>query len=239
MNITYMTHTTSGNGMLRNTLLLIMLLLAFQSATAQTDRKLIRQGNRQFRNQHYEEAEATYRKASAANAQNPEAQYNLGCALMAQQKDSMAMKCFQNSAQLHTDKQRKAQAYHNMGVILQQKKQFGEAAEAYKAALRNNPKDNETRYNLALCLKQMKNQPKQNQNQKKDENKDKNKDKDKQENENKNQKNQKQPEEKPEQMSKENAEQLLNAAMQQEKATQQRMKKAQQQPSRKRHLQNW
>lgn len=225
--------------MLRNTLLLIMLLLAFQDATAQTDRKLIRQGNRQFRNQHYEEAEATYRKASAANAQNPEAQYNLGCALMAQQKDSMAMKCFQNSAQLHTDKQRKAQAYHNMGVILQQKKQFGEAAEAYKAALRNNPKDNETRYNLALCLKQMKNQPKQNQNQKKDENKDKNKDKDKEKNENKNQKDQKQPEEKPEQMSKENAEQLLNAAMQQEKATQQRMKKAQQQPSRKRHLQNW
>ncbi len=239
MNITYMTHTTSGNGMLRNTLLLIMLLLAFQGATAQTDRKLIRQGNRQFRNQHYEEAEATYRKASAANAQNPEAQYNLGCALMAQQKDSMAMKCFQNSAQLHTDKQRKAQAYHNMGVILQQKKQFGEAAEAYKAALRNNPKDNETRYNLALCLKQMKNQPKQNQNQKKDENKDKNKDKEKEKNENKNQKDQKQPEEKPEQMSKENAEQLLNAAMQQEKATQQRMKKAQQQPSRKRHLQNW
>ena len=239
MNITYMTHTTSGNGMLRNTLLLIMLLLAFQDATAQTDRKLIRQGNRQFRNQHYEEAEATYRKASAANAQNPEAQYNLGCALMAQQKDSMAMKCFQNSAQLHTDKQRKAQAYHNMGVILQQKKQFGEAAEAYKAALRNNPKDNETRYNLALCLKQMKNQPKQNQNQKKDENKGKNKDKEKEKNENKNQKDQKQPEEKPEQMSKENAEQLLNAAMQQEKATQQRMKKAQQQPSRKRHLQNW
>lgn len=239
MNITYMTHTTSGNGMLRNTLLLLMLLLAFQDATAQTDRKLIRQGNRQFRNQHYEEAEATYRKASAANAQNPEAQYNLGCALMAQQKDSMAMKCFQNSAQLHTDKQRKAQAYHNMGVILQQKKQFGEAAEAYKAALRNNPKDNETRYNLALCLKQMKNQPKQNQNQKKDENKDKNKDKEKEKNENKNQKDQKQPEEKPEQMSKENAEQLLNAAMQQEKATQQRMKKAQQQPSRKRHLQNW
>ena len=239
MNITYMTHTTSGNGMLRNTLLLIMLLLAFQGATAQTDRKLIRQGNRQFRNQHYEEAEATYRKASAANAQNPEAQYNLGCALMAQQKDSMAMKCFQNSAQLHTDKQRKAQAYHNMGVILQQKNQFGEAAEAYKAALRNNPKDNETRYNLALCLKQMKNQPKQNQNQKKDENKDKNKDKEKEKNENKNQKDQKQPEEKPEQMSKENAEQMLNAAMQQEKATQQRMKKAQQQPSRKRHLQNW
>lgn len=239
MNITYMTHTTSGNGMLRNTLLLIMLLLAFQDATAQTDRKLIRQGNRQFRNQHYEEAEATYRKASAANAQNPEAQYNLGCALMAQQKDSMAMKCFQNSAQLHTDKQRKAQAYHNMGVILQQKKQFGEAAEAYKAALRNNPKDNETRYNLALCLKQMKNQPKQNQNQKKNENKDKNKDKEKEKNENKNQKDQKQPEEKPEQMSKENAEQMLNAAMQQEKATQQRMKKAQQQPSRKRHLQNW
>ena len=191
---------------------------------AQNDRQLIRQGNRLFRSQEYEKAEAAYRKAIAANSNNPEAHYNLGCALMAQQKDSAAVNALENSAKLQQDRNRRAQAFHNIGVICQQKKMFSEAAEAYKEPLRNNPKDDETRYNLALCMKQIKNQPKQQQQKKQQ---DKN---------NKDQQKQKQQDEK---MSKDNAEQLLNAAMQQEKATQQKLKKAQNQPRNSNHLKNW
>jgi Ca-activated chloride channel family protein len=40
-------------------------------------------------------------------------------------------------------------------------------------------------------------------------------------------------------MSRENAEQMLNAAIQEEKQTQERMKKAQQQPNRRRLEKNW
>ena len=192
---------------------------------AQNDRQLIRQGNRLFRSQEYEKAEAAYRKAIAANSNNPEAHYNLGCALMAQQKDSAAVNALENSAKLQQDRNRRAQAFHNIGVICQQKKMFSEAAEAYKESLRNNPKDDETRYNLALCMKQIKNQPKQQQQQKKQQDKN-----------NKDQQKQKQQDEK---MSKDNAEQLLNAAMQQEKATQQKLKKAQNQPRNSNHLKNW
>lgn len=212
---------------------------------AQNDRQQIRHGNRLFREQKFEEAEATFRKAVAANAKNPEALYNLGCALLAQQKDSMAVQCFENAAKLQPDRERRAQAFHNMGVICQQKKMFSEAIEAYKEALRNNPKDNETRYNLALCLKQQKNQPKnQNQNQQdknKDKNKDNNKNEDKDKNQNKNQDQNKdqQQQKQPEQMSKDNAEQLLNAAKQQEQAVQQRMQKAKSQPRQNRHQKNW
>ena len=137
---------------------------------------------------------------------------------MAQQKDSMAVQCLENGAKLQTDPLRRAQAYHNMGVICQQKKLFTEAAEAYKQALRNNPNDDETRYNLALCLKQIKNQPQQQQQKSQDE---------------------KQQQDNQEQMSRENAEQLLNAAQQQEKATQQRLKQNQQQPRKNKHLKNW
>lgn len=220
--------------------LAVVMLLMSASAMAQTDRQLIRQGNREFRSQHYEKAEATFRKACAANPQNPEAQYNLGCALQAQQKDSMAIVSYENAARLQKDPMRRAQAFHNIGVICQQKKMFGEAIEAYKESLRCNPKDDETRYNLALCMKQQKNQPKQNQQQnkqnkddkkddKKDQNKDQNKDKDQN----------KQDEQKQNQMSKENAEQLLKAAEQQEQATQQRLKKAQSQPRKSRHQKNW
>lgn len=224
----------------------VIALFMFLSATAsmaQTDRQLIRQGNREFRIQQYEKAEATYRKACAANANNPEAQYNLGCALQAQQKDSMAIVCYEKAAKLQKDPLRRAQAYHNMGVICQQKKMFAEAIDAYKQALRCNPKDDETRYNLALCMKQLKNQPKQNNQNKqnkddKKDNKDKNKDQNKEQDKNKEDE-KKQQQNQQDQMSKENAEQLLNAAMQQEQATQQRMKKAQQQPRRKQHQKNW
>ena len=146
--------------MKRNQYLIIILFSLFPLLSiAQTDRQLIRQGNRQYRTEQYEKAEGTYRKAVSANQKNPEALYNLGCALMAQQKDSLAVQCFENSAKLQSEPLRRAQAYHNIGVICQQKKLFKEAVEAYKESLRNNPKDNETRYNLALCMKQMKDQP--------------------------------------------------------------------------------
>ena len=134
-----------------------------------------------------------------------------------------------------------------MGWICQKHKMYGDAIEQYKEALRLNPNDNETRYNLALC----KRQNRQNQNDKnnkdkqdKDDKDDKNKDKDKQQEDKKNdekQKNDKQDkkEDKNDKMSRENAEQLLNAAMQQEKNTQQRMNKAKQQPGSRKLQKNW
>lgn len=218
-------------------------------ATAQVDRQLIRQGNRLYHAQKYDQAESTYRKACAANKENGVAQYNLGCALLAQQKDSAAVTCFENAAKMQPDKMRRAQAYHNIGVICQGKKMWGEAIEAYKESLRCNPKDNETRYNLALCMKQKKNDDKNknNQDKNKDQNKDKNKDQNKAQNKDQNKDQQKdknkdqnkQNQNQQEKMSKDNAEQLLNAAVQQEKATQQKLKKAQAQPRQNRHQKNW
>ena len=218
----------------------VVLLLVAMSMAAQTDRQYIRQGNKQFNNGDYANAEVSYRKAVEKNPKNPQAVYNLGNALSAQKKDSAAVEQFQKAANLETNPLRKYQSFHNIGVICQSHKMYGEAIEAYKSALRLNPADDETRYNLVLCKhqKQKQDQNKQNQNQndqkkneqKDQENKDQNKDKDKDK--------QKQEQQKP-QMSKDNAEQLLNAAMQQEKQTQDRLKKAQQQPQRRNILKNW
>lgn len=230
----------------KHLVMVAMLVLAPAASMAQNDRMLIRQGNRQFHSQQYEKAEATFRKAVAVKPNNPEAQYNLGCALMAQQKDSMAIKCFQRAGELQPNKLRRAQVYHNMGVIFQQHKQWSEAIEAYKESLRMNPKDNETRYNLALCMKQKKDNDKNKKNKDKNKeqnNKDKNKDnsenKDKSKDKDKNKEKDNQQQTPQDKMSKENAEQLLNAAMQQEQATQQRLKKEQTQPRRSRHQKNW
>lgn len=222
-------------------ILIYMFLLVAVAAQAQTDRQCIRLGNRLYHQKQWAQAEVEYRKALAKNADNPQALYNLGCALMMQQKDSAAIIQYQKAAQVETNKLRRSRANHNIGVICQNHRMYGEAIKAYQQSLRDNPKDDETRYNLALCKQQNKQNQQQNQ-QNKDQNKDKNQDKqkqDKKQNENKDKNKEQQQQDQNEQMSKDNAEQLLNAAIQNEKATQQRMKKAMQQPRRRNVQKNW
>ncbi len=214
---------------MKRTILLYLLTSLAVAVSAQADRQYIRSGNKFFRQQNYAKAEVEYRKAVSENSANAQAVYNLGCALMMQNKDSAAVEQFQRAGQLETSKLRKSRSYHNIGVICQTKKMYAEAINAYKESLRNNPSDNETRYNLALCKRLQKNDPRNNQNKNQDKNKDKqnkdkqNKDKNKQQ-QNKQQQNKQQQDK--ERMSKDNAEQLLNAAMQDEKNTQQRVKDA-------------
>ena len=219
----------------------VALLLVAVTASAQTDRQYIREGNKQFRVGQYDKAEVSYRKAVEKNPKNPQAAYNLGNALMAQKKDSSAVQQFEQATRIETNPLRKAAAYHNMGVICQTHKMYGEAIEAYKNALRLNPNDDETRYNLVLCKKQKQKQDQnqqQNQNNKDDQKKD-NQKKDDQKDQNKDKKDDKQQQQQKPQMSKDNAEQLLNAAIQNEKMTQDKMKKQQQKPQRRNVLKNW
>ncbi len=228
---------------MKRTILLYMLTLLAVAVSAQADRQYIRSGNKFFRQQNYAKAEVEYRKAVSENSGNAQAIYNLGCALMMQKKDSAAIEQFQRSGQLETSKLRKAKSYHNIGVICQSKKMYGEAINAYKESLRNNPSDDETRYNLALCKRLQKNDPRNNQNKNQDKNKNKDKDKQnkdkQQQNKDKNKQQQNKQQQDKERMSKDNAEQLLNAAMQEEKNTQQRVKDAMHRSRPKKLDKNW
>ena len=224
---------------------ILIALLVSTTIQAQTDRLLVRQGNKQFRAGNYAEAEVSYRKAVEKNPRNAQAIFNLGNALLGQRKDSAAVSQFEQAAKLETNPIRKSQAYHNIGVVCQGQKQFAQAIEAYKESLRNNPADDETRYNLELCKRQQQQQNQDQQNQQNKDNKDQ-KDKDKKDQQKQDQdkkdqqkQDQKQQQQDKHQMSKENAEQMLNAAIQEEKQTQERMKKAQQQPNRRSLQKNW
>ena len=227
---------------MRRLLILLVSFVVALGANAQSDRQHIRNGNRLYHEQKFEQAEVEYRKAVGKNSANPQAHYNLGCALMAQQKDSAAIKQYETAGKLEKTPRRKAMVYHNIGVVCQQHQLYQQAIAAYEESLRNNPNDNETRYNLALCKRLLKNNPQNNQNKnnKDKDNKNKKNNKDKN-NKDKNQKDQNKQNQgkQQEQMSKDNAEQLLNAAMQQEQATQQRLKNAMRQPQRRKLQKNW
>ena len=225
---------------------IISLLICFVSCLcvlAQNDRDHVRRGNRLTRDTLYQKAQVEYQKAIEADNTNAIAHYNLGNAFMYQNKAEDALKEFDTASKFERNKIRLSKIYHNMGVLLQSAKQYDKALAFYQNSLRNNPACNETRYNYALCLYLMKkngggqdnNDQQQDKNEKNDK---KEQDKQNKENQNKedkqNQKNQ-QEEQKPD-MSIENAEQMLKAAMQDEKSTQEKMQRALQQPQRK-HLQ--
>lgn len=213
------------------------MLAVCAAVSAQNDRQLIREGNRLYRQKQYPQAEVLYRKAIAKKADNPQAVYNLGCALMMQQKDSAAIVQYENATKLEKNKLRQSKAWHNIGVICQGHKMYGDAIKAYEQSLRFNPADDETRYNLALCKQLNKNNPQQDKNQQDKKNEEKEDDKGQQQKKDK--KDQQKEEQPKEQMSKDNAERLLDAAVQNEKATQQRLKKALQQPRKKQLQKNW
>ncbi|MBR5391533.1 MAG: tetratricopeptide repeat protein [Prevotella sp.] len=217
--------------------ILVIMLAVCAAVSAQNDRQLIREGNRLYRQKQYAQAEVLYRKAIAKKADNPQAVYNLGCALMMQQKDSAAIVQYENATKLEKNKLRQSKSWHNIGVMCQSHKMYGEAIKAYEQSLRLNPSDDETRYNLALCKQLNKNNPQQDKNQQDKKNEEKEDDKGQQQKKDK--KDQQKEEQPKEQMSKDNAERLLDAAVQNEKATQQRLKKAMQQPRKKQLQKNW
>lgn len=214
---------------------LFFLLIAATTVDAQkAERDLIRKGNRMYNDSVYENAEVNYRKALEVNPKSTVAMYNLANTLMQQNKLQEAMEQFAGAAKVEKEKPNLAQIYHNMGVIFQSQKDYAKAIEAYKESLRNNPKDDETRYNLALAQKLLKDQQQDQQNQDNQQNQQKQEEKqDQQQNQQQNQNNDQQQEppqqqKQDNQMSKENAEQLLNSVMQDEKDVQDKVKKQQQ-----------
>lgn len=132
--------------------------------------------------------EADYRKAIALNPKSETAKYNLGTAYYGKSKNAEAMRRFKQAATVATDKAEKHKAYHNLGNTYMNEKNYQQAVEAYKSALRNNPTDDQTRYNLALAKEMLEKNPPQDgggNDQNKDQDKDKKDNQDKQDNKDK------------------------------------------------------
>lgn len=119
------------------------------------------QGNNKLQSNKFADAEADYRRAISTNPDTGTAKYNLGNAYYNRQSLAEAFDRFKQAVEVAPDKGSKHMAYHNMGNVFMKEKQFDKAVEAYKNALRNDPTDDETRYNLALAKQKKEEQDKQ------------------------------------------------------------------------------
>lgn len=202
------------------------------------------QGNRAFRTGQYNSAAVSYMKALRRNPQNARALFNLADTYLAKGDVRAADSLFVLAANAEKSKTIKSMAYHNRGYIRQkaaltdregQQQLLRQAIELYKQALRLNPKDEDTRYNLALCQKQLKESAQKNSPQNKpSQQKQKEQDKKKQPNQSQAQIQPANTEQRPD---KRQTEQYLNLSRQAEKNVQQRIKN--QQPRQKSLDKNW
>jgi len=154
-----------------------------KALNASTD--LTWEGNKALSNEQFVEAEINYRKAISKSDQNVAAPYNLGNAYYNEETYGEAFGRFKKAGELATDKKSKHQAYHNMGNVFMKRKEYEKAVEAYKEALRNNPTDDETRYNLALAKEMLKKEQDEHKNDQNEDNKDQEDKKDQDQNEDK------------------------------------------------------
>ncbi len=182
----FVTKTFFQKKSLRNVSLVICAILFSLNSFAQQQSKeqkkelkaaqnFLSEAQQSLQKEEFPSAEADYRKAISLNPKSETAKYNLGTAYYGKEKNAEAMLRFKQASQTATEKAEKHKAFHNLGNTFMNEKKYSEAVEAYKNALRNNPNDDETRYNLALAKDMLEKNPPPPQD-KDDKNKDQNKD---------------------------------------------------------------
>ena len=162
-----------------------MILISFLAKAQEKEKDNdLTKGNDSFVEKNYPDAEADFRISESRNPKKSIASYNLGNAIYKQNQTEEAKYHYAKALKTARTRAEKHQTFHNIGNTFMKNKDYSNAVEAYKNALRNNPADEETRYNYALAKKMLKDNPPKKDNKKdkdkKDKNKDdKNKDKDK------------------------------------------------------------
>jgi Ca-activated chloride channel family protein len=219
-----------------NITFILLFLCAFSHA--QNINSLIRKGNTAYYDSTFADAENLYREALQKNQNSFASSFNLADATYKQEKYSEASMQFEALAKRTENKIDKSKSYHNLGNSLFKEDKLDQSIEAYKNALKANPNDMETKYNLAFAQK-MKKQNEQQEDEKKEDQKEEKEEEEKEEEKKEEEKDEqdqnsnseedkkeepKEPQD-PNEMTDEEAKQMLDALQQQEKELQEDLQK--------------
>ena len=221
--------------MRKTSCLLAVMFCLLTTTYGQSKKKLIKEGNKLYNDSSFNLAEMKYRKSLEKDQDYFNAAFNLADAVYKQKRYQEATSFFEALKDNAKNNQELSQINHNLGNSLFKENKIDQAIDAYKNSLRQNPNDEETRYNLAYAQKIKQQQQQQQQQQNKDQDQDQDKEKEEKDqnqdqekkNDNKEQKenDQKNQEEKKDEMSKEDAKKMLEALQQKEKELQEKLQK--------------
>lgn len=228
---------------MKRSLTFIALIALSMASFSQTAVKQVRNGNKAYEKKNFKEAEISYRKSLQKDSTYFRGRFNLADALYKQQQYEKAAGIFNDLSQKDIDKKTKAKVYHNLGnsilqnalssdTISPQNKQekLKQSITAYKNSLRNQPEDKESKYNLEYAKKlltriqQQKQQQQQQQQNKQQQQK---------------QQQQKQQQQQQKQISKQDAEKMLEALKNDEQKTQEKLQKQKVQAVKLKNEKDW
>ncbi|MDC1106026.1 tetratricopeptide repeat protein, partial [Prolixibacteraceae bacterium] len=145
------------------TLIIIMIFVGLQFASAQQERRIVRKGNKEFLEAlkdsskvdsvKYALAETYYRKALEKTPNNFKWESNLASTILKQGHPKEAAELFEELSESATTKPDKAKLYYNLGNSYLESKEYDKSIKSYKTSLRNNPSDLATKYNLTYAMK--------------------------------------------------------------------------------------
>ena len=241
---------------MRFIILFLVFVLSVTSGFSQKEKKRVRQGNTEFGEENYPDAEKEYRKALMEKPGYIKGTFNLGDAMYEQENYEESNKLFTEVVEREATADQKADAYYNLGNTFMKENKFQESIDAYKSSLRLEPDNSDAKYNLEYARKKLKEQQQQQQNQDENQDQDKkdqdkkdqdkkdqdkkdqdkkdqdkeNKDQDKKDQDKKDQnsgdqKKDQQQKQEPQQISKQDAQRMLDALNNDEKKTLQKLQK--------------
>lgn len=219
---------------------------------SQQENRLIRQGNRQYEDGNYKKAEIDYFKSTQSGKASHKGFYNLGDSWYMQKNYLQASAAFDTLRTFKMDDETRSKSYYNLGNSLLKagidsaqlaQQVLPRSIEAYKQSLRLNPADTDAKYNLAYAQKLLEKSQQQQQNKDKKDQKDQKQDQKKQDQQKQDeqkqdqqkqdqakqdqqQQEQQQQQGKPQQISKEDAERILEALKNDEKQTLEKLTEA-------------
>lgn len=223
---------------MRKILVILYLFITSLPLQSQSLRGLVNGGVDDYEENKFPEAEVKFKKGIESDVENFESRFNLGDAIYKQGRYEEALEEFKNSLNLAETNESKANIFHNIGNSFLKNQKFDESIAAYKEALKLNPNDMDSKYNLSYALKQKQNQQNNNQqnqqNQQDQDQKDQNKeeqDQQKDQNQDKQQQNQQkednqqqQPQNPKDEISKDEAQRILDALKNNEAELQKKMR---------------
>ena len=225
-------------------LFVMTLLLGSVNLSAQSAHKLLRDGDEKYLQNDYKGAEEDYRKALQRKP-SASGQYNLGNSIYNQQRYDEAVRQYESAASTSADDLTRSEAYYNLGNAHLKNNQFEKSIDAYKNSLRLNAADQDAKYNLSYAKKMLQQQQQQQQQQDQQKEEDKKDDQEQQQQQQdqqdqQNQQDQQQQQEQKDQqdqqnqqsaeaqekdLSKEEAENLLQIMADEERKVQEKMRK--------------
>lgn len=244
--------------MKRYIILSLIIILVFLSSFAQQERKLIREGNKNYKEKNYPKSlnNFLYADSILGNAKDKISEENeglrlklnnnIGASKYRNNNFEPAVENYQQLIEKSNSNKEKADAYYNIGNSYLQAKEYQKSISAYKNALRNDPNHNNSRYNMAVATKAQQkqqqqqkqekdNQQKQEKNQEQQENKEQNENQKQEKNQDKQEQQGKQEKE----MDKQEMERFLEALQEKDKEIQEKAKKEQEKTNKRKTEKEW